>query len=162
MNLLAFRILWIKQFWRIFRKLNRKNELGERNHRVGDYVTCIDLSRNFPSLLSRSSWRSMLKLLESDVMERNTWTLQSNPSSPEKSSWKSVELAKSVTCLGNCRYHLWSKVRDNVMVKWFKQGKKVCKTTAFRCYQYFSLRLLLFLASRTKWLPDKKASVLVC
>ena len=34
-----------------------------------------------------------------------------------------------------------------------KQGKKVCKPTAFRCYQCFSLRLLLFLASRVKWLP---------
>ena len=27
-----------------------------------------------------------------------------------------------------------------------KPGKKVCKTTTFRCYQCFSLRLLLFLA----------------
>ena len=33
-----------------------------------------------------------------------------------------------------------------------KQGKKVCKTTAVQCYQCFSLRSLLFLASRAKWL----------
>ena len=42
----------------------------------------------------------------------------------------------------------------------FRQGKKVYKPTAFRCYQRFSLRLLLFLASRVKWLPpsEKKRS----
>ena len=33
---------------------------------------------------------------------------------------------------------------------WFAQ------TTAFRCYQCFSLRLMLFLASRVKWLPEKR------
>ena len=33
-----------------------------------------------------------------------------------------------------------------------KQGKKVCKTTAVQCYPCFSLRSLLFLASRAKWL----------
>ena len=40
-----------------------------------------------------------------------------------------------------------------------KQGKNVCKTTAVQCYQCFSLRSLLFLASRAKWLiPNKKKS----
>ena len=38
-----------------------------------------------------------------------------------------------------------------------KQGKTVCKPTAFRCYHCFSLRLLLFLASRAKWLQEKKS-----
>ena len=33
-----------------------------------------------------------------------------------------------------------------------EQGKKVCKTTAVQFYQCFSLRSLLFLASRAKWL----------
>ena len=45
----------------------------------------------------------------------------------------------------------------------FKQGKNVCKTIAFQCYQ--SLRLLLFLAGRVKWLPEAKreeAAVLFC
>ena len=37
-----------------------------------------------------------------------------------------------------------------------QQDKKVCKPTAFRCFQCFSLCLLLFLASRVKWLPEKK------
>ena len=39
-----------------------------------------------------------------------------------------------------------------------KQGKKVCKTTAVQCYQCFSLRSLLFLASRAKWLIPKNNS----
>jgi len=46
-----------------------------------------------------------------------------------------------------------------------EQGKKVCKTTAFRCYQCFNLRLLLFLASRVEWSPEKKkeeATVVFC
>ena len=37
-----------------------------------------------------------------------------------------------------------------------KQGKKVCKTTAVQCYHCFSLRLLLFLVRRVKWLEKRK------
>jgi len=37
-------------------------------------------------------------------------------------------------------------------VYWFRQGKKVCKVNALRCYQCFSLRFLLATA---KWLTKK-------
>ena len=37
-----------------------------------------------------------------------------------------------------------------------KQGKKIFQTTAVQCYQCFSLRSLLFLAIRAKWLIPNK------
>ena len=37
-----------------------------------------------------------------------------------------------------------------------KQGKKDCKTTAVQCNHCFSLRLLLVLARRLKWLPGTR------
>ena len=36
-----------------------------------------------------------------------------------------------------------------------KQGKKVYKTTALQCYQYFSLRFL-----RSKWLPAEEEAII--
>ena len=42
-----------------------------------------------------------------------------------------------------------------------EQGKQVCKTTAFRCHQFFSQRLLLLLAPRAKCL-EKRATVVFC
>ena len=41
-----------------------------------------------------------------------------------------------------------------------KQGKKVCKPTALRCYQCCSLHLMLFLASRANWLEKNKSKKL--
>jgi len=44
----------------------------------------------------------------------------------------------------------------NLTQKMKKQGKKVCKPTAFRCYQCFSLRLFVFVCWRANWLPPEK------
>ena len=58
------------------------------------------------------------------------------------------------------KFVVWKETRTSPEQKYFvelgnvpiemKQGKKVCKTTAFRCYHCFSFRFLLLFARRTR------------
>ena len=64
-------------------------------------------------------------------------------------------LIKLHNLIGNSS-HLITLLINQTSAHANKQSKKVCKTTAVRCYQCFGLGLLLFLVHRANWLKNQE------